>query len=1218
MLITLKSKAVSNGVSSDESAANWTNHFREGIKFTPNSTVQLISCSISRNDDFLIEEGTNDRFTYAVGYTGQIQNPPGTDIGLGPFSQHTVILEPGAYTGYTLAEHIQSKLQDSVSLACFGPAGEGWTCTYTPAELDPRVNSKFEITWALLTGGGSWFPGEEGLYGETFPTQELFYPQAPVANWLNSAPTDPFAQLFQQPLTFNQIGGDSNIGIGGLILDGDKVQGFRIKEQGIYCDGGSIEANVDPVDIIESLTLTDGGTNRGELALENWFESGVTETGSIDNLGTVNGFQYLMTVPTGQDGIIKSLAVKAGANGYDGGLITDGGAGWTIGQTVFITSSTPGANGAVGTVTEVDEANADALVAFIITDPGDGFVFDSNTELLNTNGLGLNGDLNILGVLANFAGEGLIDGQVYTLQTGKLVDDTVLPVPAQIQIDTTGAGGSYNTSVIYNPGTDYEVGDFVYIDNGDDPATWLVVQEVDIELDVQFVHVGEEGAVGMSPWAFPHDINNLATLVPVSPNAFDSTTWDKGFKVGGDENFPNITVGGTASQDTRLFQINLNTATGPVGHLYGDTPNDPLADDGIIIMGIVSNLTARIPILFTKSYPSYSLGYTRQQFEPDNPFTEGYDAGTADLYVSVVSTEDNLDIFVEVRQLQIVSGDTVIKEMVPIFEGLISSITGLNWASGDIITMKIDVDNITRCGVSVGHDVQGDGVFQFAVIAESGLTPVADQLVPGRTLFQSNLRENHYPITPVFNYCLGTGFDADLPIGPSGGEISNKFFRQNSLNGITGGSISNGGNGYTVGMTGNLAAQGSDPGTGATYVVQTVSTGGVITSIAVYDPGRNYVGGNFVDLIPPVGSSAGGAADFVIFDTQQNNSARGAGYTAAQTYQTVALTGTGTGATVSVTGVDGTGAISGGVGIPDVGSGYVVGDQILVLKVAGVPETGMAVLQISGATPIVPGGGGVPTGMAAGFLFGLLDDPAFQFTTRGRNTIVTGAQTDDSLFTSDIVGAMEFPSFFKFSELVGLDINNTQFRDLVTDERRLWTGLVEPNTANLGRTLAMFPVYNYDTAAPFINGTIESNTLKEPESDITNPTIQIELPDFNVKSFSGASSDTGRAIAVIPREQFEADERTGVLHYESNYPVVIDLNCKDHIVLNSISARLRNLNGRLANIINPTQVTILIKDKPESSQAAALESAMERVEQRKADRQSEKIAVMNTGSIPFM
>ena len=135
-----------------------------------------------------------------------------------------------------------------------------------------------------------------------------------------------------------------------------------------------------------------------------------------------------------------------------------------------------------------------------------------------------------------------------------------------------------------------------------------------------------------------------------------------------------------------------------------------------------------------------------------------------------------------------------------------------------------------------------------------------------------------------------------------------------------------------------------------------------------------------------------------------------------------------------------------------------------------------------------------------------------------------------------------------------------------------------------------------------------------PQPDERSPTIQIELPDFGVKSFSGASHDTGRAVCVIPREQFKRDERTGSLIYNASYPVPIDLRCKDDIVLNHLACRLRNLDGKLSNVVNPTQVTLLIKDSEASVQSTAYERAMERV----SERDSNRIAMMNAHSIPSL
>ena len=1000
MLITLKSKPYNDGVSSDESASNWTNYFKEGIRFTPNSTAQLVSCSVNKTDSYIIEEGINDTFVYAIGNTGEDDNGYN-----GPFSQHQITLEPGGYSGESLAAHIQQLLIDSTLL---GIMKYDWECIFTPPVGFQEPLENFEIKWDQ---GGIGEPYTIAVYDE--PQHTSVYPNAPALTWEHFGVD--YAKSLQSKVNFNQLGGDDYIGIGPLTTN--NIQGFNLDQGSIFCNGGLFSAVVAPVNVIGEYNL---GLIRGlqpgddELTLTNWYGAGTVAAGTVSevNPALYSGFEYLMQVPTGEIGSIEALAVLPGANGLSSASIgpLGGGSLWIVGDEFTITGSIAGVNATAEVIT-VDANLNDALTGFFIKNPGINFAVNEVTVYTNPNPLGTDGDGIVVDILPTFSGTNLVHS--YTLTTA-VTTSPVEPTNAIIQMLTLGPNGAYDTSEFQQRGHNYSVGDIVYIENaaGDNPY-FTVTQTVD-EDDIWFLHVTEEGAVGMSMWDYPHDPNS-PNLAPSSNNAEDSGQWDIGFKLGGDEQFPDVTI----DASTRLLQINLFPNEGTPGELYGAVPNI-ISPDGIIITDFAG---VALPVSYSLAIPTTSVGYTRRQNK------QTYTNEKADLYVTLTSTEDNTDVNIRITQLQTVGSGSGV--MVTLFDDEITNVPELAaFTTGDWLKVDIHVVGIVDTTIIVAHDTQGNNIWTEGIILESGVTPVPNQIVPNRPLYESNIRECMYPLTPILNTCIGTGFSAATIPDP----------------------------------TGSL-----DEGMATVFLAGHVDSLHSLTTPNIYSP----------------------------------------------------------------------------------------------------------------------------------------------------STLVTGTETDDQLFNSlarSAPGTPVLPYFFKFGNVRSVDTDASPLRIDAVEPRLLWEGLVAPNTGNINRQLAMYRVYNYDND-PASSADILPESQRATQPDVLNPTIQIELPDFNLKSFSGQSSDTGRAIAVIPREQFTTDERSGVLHYESQYPVVIDLNCKDNIVLNHLSVRMRNLNGRLATLQNPTQVTILIKEKDQPAQTVALQEAMERVERKISETQSSNIAIMNSDHI---
>jgi hypothetical protein len=107
----------------------------------------------------------------------------------------------------------------------------------------------------------------------------------------------------------------------------------------------------------------------------------------------------------------------------------------------------------------------------------------------------------------------------------------------------------------------------------------------------------------------------------------------------------------------------------------------------------------------------------------------------------------------------------------------------------------------------------------------------------------------------------------------------------------------------------------------------------------------------------------------------------------------------------------------------------------------------------------------------------------------------------------------------------------------------------------------MEPVWTFLSGQP--TRTIQSDPAdKDLERNSVQPTIHVELTDFNIESWSGESSDCDRAAAIVPSERWEEDCDTGVLHYNAPYSIPIDLNVPTTQPYYSLQCRLRNPDVR--------------------------------------------------------
>ncbi len=175
---------------------------------------------------------------------------------------------------------------------------------------------------------------------------------------------------------------------------------------------------------------------------------------------------------------------------------------------------------------------------------------------------------------------------------------------------------------------------------------------------------------------------------------------------------------------------------------------------------------------------------------------------------------------------------------------------------------------------------------------------------------------------------------------------------------------------------------------------------------------------------------------------------------------------------------------------------------------------------------------------------------------------------------------------------------------------------LSPNISNSNFLLGLRAGYTFQSGQ--ISNAIQTADDNKPLPSLSEPTLHVELPDFNIKSWSGQSSDTGRAIAVIPKEQWTTDETTGVLHYMSQYPIQIDLNIQAPRPFYEINCRLRSPDGKIADdLLNPTEICLKIGETEESRQTRIMTNAMAQLGQVISNRQDQKISTM-TDNMPLL
>lgn len=219
--------------------------------------------------------------------------------------------------------------------------------------------------------------------------------------------------------------------------------------------------------------------------------------------------------------------------------------------------------------------------------------------------------------------------------------------------------------------------------------------------------------------------------------------------------------------------------------------------------------------------------------------------------------------------------------------------------------------------------------------------------------------------------------------------------------------------------------------------------------------------------------------------------------------------------------------------------------------------------------------------------------------TEDTHTLAQVAEADAEQVQADPPNALALSQMWKLGTILPEDLTSAGGNFPDAD--------LNPNTADLNTTLGTAR-YEVFAAGSVHNPVI---TFRKPITAILEPSLSVELQDFNLGGYNGFTGDKNKAIAIIPKEELQTGENEGVLHYYSQFPIDIDLKVPQTQTLYSLTAALRLKDGTLANdLLNPTEMTLLHKEGEESKQARIMAKALERISGYRSDIQQNEISTI--------
>ncbi len=713
-LITLRSTNNNNGSNVSESAANFSNHFKEGIVISPGDTFELVSMSINKLDKFEIIQGNNDTFIWRIG--------PGPSSSAAPanFSQHVVVLTAGSYNGADLAKHIEEQVNNSTLLGVYHG---GWTCSYTPSTTSAgsTTNAKFTLTYNENTT-----PTPNG----TSLNLAQNYGSGNPYSITNEA--TPITKKIQMTSNNFFIGNRSVSKNATEPVPPNNIQGYGFSgDRSIFGNGGEYHATFKTCKGLKAIA------NLDDVRFKNW-NNGGSSTDLIDAEWTAlspgdvnlrNGWNYQVDIDTGAAGAIKTFALLG-----HGGIATvdtfSSGSGYSIGDT----GTLEGPQGTSGASYEVSAVNAGAPTAIQIITQGIGFKTD---EALILAGAGdaqctcLTDQINVL------------DGSNYSLANNVITTPNMSGSGCKVNILATNTGAITNIEIA-EEGQGYSVNETLIINGGDNNATFKVES------------VGPAGEIYYGSFDYAGNLALTQDTDTVSFTNGPSSSWLYHFKMtnGGGGNStkfqsdPNLTGGSYFIQmerrdgsalDITYYRFFPNASMGVIrDQLYTGFTNNPGNSNAVYTNGKdgmdfqiqcssqdITNQTGSSPFLFSV----YQMKGT---------------AGPVSYPNSGWRTSN--DVIIDANPTAWKAGNPQ---------------APTNWASfaeeTDQVRFTIKVSGIRNFTFSCSHDTNGDNTFIEEVeFLKTGQASGGDVLIDLNSL----TREIFYPLHPVMIISRGLPFEA--------------------------------------------------------------------------------------------------------------------------------------------------------------------------------------------------------------------------------------------------------------------------------------------------------------------------------------------------------------------------------------------------------------------------------------------------------------------------
>ncbi len=164
---------------------------------------------------------------------------------------------------------------------------------------------------------------------------------------------------------------------------------------------------------------------------------------------------------------------------------------------------------------------------------------------------------------------------------------------------------------------------------------------------------------------------------------------------------------------------------------------------------------------------------------------------------------------------------------------------------------------------------------------------------------------------------------------------------------------------------------------------------------------------------------------------------------------------------------------------------------------------------------------------------------------------------------------------------------------------------IPPNIANANDLLGMANSKESTTLA----GMFEIISTVPPVGSGTDLNMMVCLEDFNITGKNGNTGDDTKIICVVPKEQLtQSDSNVNILHYNADFPIPIDLNPATEQTYYSLTASLRDMEGKFIRSLEaPTHLTLLHERDKKSAMAEAVSNAIEKANEKRANIQSNMI-----------